>query len=199
MAAFRGRGIEEPTLRVVFCIVLRTISQHSCSGKKPQPWSAAAASKRWRFFGSFLTPKRNNTPADCRFPAFFRLLKQKKQNQGAPSKARERPGLFLWLESAPHPEPALGFVHGNGAAGHVFDHDPLAGGGNGGHQLVQHGGVALGFQLHAAVPVVHHPAGQPQQRGRILGPVPEPHALHAAGEPPVAALRGAHSSIPVTV
>ena len=67
MAAVRGRVIEEPTLRVVFCIVLRTISQHSCSGKKPQPWSAAAASKRRALFVSFSGTKRKESTARCRF------------------------------------------------------------------------------------------------------------------------------------
>ena len=67
LAAFRGRVIEEPTLRVVFCIVLRTISQHSCSGKKPQPQPAAAASERRALFVSFSGTKRKDSTADCRY------------------------------------------------------------------------------------------------------------------------------------
>ena len=67
MAAVRGRVIAEPTLRVVFCIVLRTISQHSCSGKKPHPWSASTASKRWDFSLPF-GHKRKDYPERCHYP-----------------------------------------------------------------------------------------------------------------------------------
>ena len=67
LAAFRGRVIEEPTLRVVFCIVLRTISQHSCSGKKPQPQPASTASERWDFSLPF-GHKRKEYPVSNCFP-----------------------------------------------------------------------------------------------------------------------------------
>ena len=57
---------------------------------------------------------------------------------------------------------------------------------------------ALGFQGHAAIPVVGHPPGQAQFLGSAGGKIPEPHALHPAGEPPAPPYR-AHPSIPVTV
>ena len=73
--------------------------------------------------------------------------------------------------------------------------DPMAGAGNGGHQAIQLGSGTLGFQVHCAVPVVFHPAGQIQQLGGILRTVAEANPLHAAGKMPVAAFHGgAHSA-----
>ena len=62
---------------------------------------------------------------------------------------------------------------GDGFAGKGFNVDPMAGAGNGGHQAIQLGGGTLGFQVHCAVPVVFHPAGQIQQLGGILRTVAE--------------------------
>ena len=36
--------------------------------RRPQPWSASTASKRWRFFRRFLAAKSDNSPADCCLP-----------------------------------------------------------------------------------------------------------------------------------
>ena len=54
----------------------------------------------------------------------------------------------------------------------------MAGAGNGGHQAIQLGGGTLGFQVHCAVPVVFHPAGQIQQLGGILRTVAEANPLN---------------------
>ena len=91
LAAVRGRGIAEPTLRVVFCIALRTISQHSCSSKKPQPWSASTASKRWDFSLPF-GHKRKDTPADCRPPRSNASLRRCAASPLAPGGFWGRPG-----------------------------------------------------------------------------------------------------------
>ena len=55
------------------------------------------------------------------------------------------------------------------------------------HQRVQIGGASLGFQRHAAVPIVGDPAGQPQMQRGGAGVVAKPYPLHAAVKLPAAA------------
>ena len=57
-----------------------------------------------------------------------------------------------------------------------FNGNPLACGGQGGHQAVQLFGRALGFHLHAAVPVVFPPSRS--------GPGAAPHTARGSGTPP---------------